>query len=129
MSNAYAVVKDGIVINMAVWDGVTEWQPAEGFAVPAPDYVGIGWKYEDEKFIDPNAPVQPDNGEILSARMSELAEQLRVDVERMNLAYLSAIVAGGTAENAKFAKIRQEISLRKQKYKDDTAALILEYGD
>lgn len=129
MGNAYAVIKDGTVINMVVWDGVKEWQPAEGVAVPAPDYVGIGWRYEDEKFIDPNAPVQPDNGEVLSARMSELAEQLRVDVERMNLAYLSAIVVEGAAEDAKVAKIRQEISLRKQKYKDDMAALILEYGD
>ena len=129
MSNAYAVVKDGVVINMVVWDGVTEWQPAEGFAVPAHDYVGIGWRYEDEKFIDPNAPVQPDNGEILNAKMAEMADQLRVDVERMNLAYLSAIVVGGADEDAKVAKIRQEISLRKQKYKDDMAALILEYGD
>lgn len=129
MSNAYAVVKDGVVINMVVWDGVTEWQPSEGFAVPAPDYVGIGWKYEEEKFIDPNAPVQPDNGEILSAKMAEMAEQLRVDVERMNLAYLSAIVVGGADEDAKVAKIRQEISLRKQKYKDDMADLILEYGN
>lgn len=129
MGNAYAVIKDGIVINMVSWDGVTEWQPAEGFAVPSPDYVGIGWRYEDGKFTDPNATSQPDNGEILSAKMAEMAEQLRVDVERMNLACLSAIVVGGAAEDAKVAKIRQEISLRKQKYKDDMAALILEYGD
>lgn len=131
MIGTYAVIVGDIVVNMVVWDGETEWHPSEGFAVKVPDdsYVSIGWKYIDGVFINPLSTVEPSNGEILNAKMAELAERLRVDIERMNLAYLSAIVVDGASEDGKIAKIRQEISLRKQKHKDDIAALILEYGD
>jgi len=54
----YAIVIDGVVVNTAVWDGVTEYSP-EGLLVdlsgldPEP---GIGWDYDGKKFVD-NRPV------------------------------------------------------------------------
>lgn len=76
MSNAYAVVKDGIVINMVVWDGVTEWQPDEGMAVAADEYAGIGWSYDGEKFTPP--PVEePAKEELVAA--TEADRQSRID--------------------------------------------------
>lgn len=57
----YAVVVDGLVVNMVVWDGVTEWTPNEGKAIEAPYGVGIGWAYYDGEFTAPTTPELPHN--------------------------------------------------------------------
>ena len=54
----YAIVNaKGIVDNVILWDEAAEWSPPEGtIMVKAEDIVcGIGWKYENEIFTDPNA--------------------------------------------------------------------------
>ena len=56
MSDIYAVVVDGVVVNMALWDGVNEWGPEEGVVLPAWEYVGIGWLYDGTEFIAPPVP-------------------------------------------------------------------------
>lgn len=56
MTNKYAVVSDGIVINTVLWNGIDEWQPESGMAVPAGDEVGIGWLYNDDSFAPPPPP-------------------------------------------------------------------------
>ena len=64
----YAVVADGKVVNVIVWDGVQPYDPGEGVTlVPLPfeedeDGVrrytgGIEWDYIDGKFVD-NRPVE-----------------------------------------------------------------------
>ncbi|MDR8102437.1 hypothetical protein KPB04_11935 [Burkholderia cenocepacia] len=59
MSN-YAVVEDGTVVNVVVWDGdETIWQPPTGCeAVEIPDgsIVAIGDEYADGEFSAPAAP-------------------------------------------------------------------------
>ena len=49
----YAVVNNGVVVNIAVWDGESEWEPTDGIAVLAEEGVGIGWLYDGEKIIKP----------------------------------------------------------------------------
>ncbi|EGT0661954.1 hypothetical protein [Citrobacter portucalensis] len=49
----YAVVNNGVVVNIAVWDGESEWKPTDGIAVLAEGGVGIGWLYDGKKFIKP----------------------------------------------------------------------------
>lgn len=56
----YAIIKDGIVINVVVWDGVSEWQPPEettleniNVLLPQP---GIGWNYDGISFTAPPTP-------------------------------------------------------------------------
>lgn len=49
----YAVVNNGVVVNIAVWDGESEWKPTDGVAVLAEDGVGVGWSYDGKKFIKP----------------------------------------------------------------------------
>ncbi|HGV4074783.1 TPA: tail fiber assembly protein [Enterobacter kobei] len=56
MSDIYAVVVDGVVVNMALWDGVNEWGHEEGVVLPAGEYVGIGWLYDGTEFIAPPVP-------------------------------------------------------------------------
>ena len=64
----YAVVADGKVVNVIVWDGVSSYDPGEGLTlVPLPfeedeggtrRYTGgIGWDYIDGEFVD-NRPVE-----------------------------------------------------------------------
>lgn len=51
----YAIVEDGTVTNIVLWDGETEWGGADK-AVPCPDGVNIGDRYEDGEFI----PAEPE---------------------------------------------------------------------
>jgi len=58
----YAVVNaDGLIINIVVWDGVTEWEPPEGTqAIRCGDNLcGIGGTYKDGVFAVPPAPAVP----------------------------------------------------------------------
>lgn len=42
MTSRYAVVKDGLVINVVSWDGTSDWSPAHGVAVACPENVSPG---------------------------------------------------------------------------------------
>lgn len=49
----YAMIKDGVVFNVAEWDGKTDWNP-DCQIVECPDeYTGIGWGWNGKKFIPP----------------------------------------------------------------------------
>jgi hypothetical protein len=51
----YAILENGVVSNVVLWDGKTEWGGAEQ-AVLCPDEVNIGDRYEDGQFI----PAEPE---------------------------------------------------------------------
>ena len=65
----YAIVKDGVVINVVVWDGdTTNWSPEDGTdAVPVTDGVlaGIGYAYDGKVFTAPPTP-EPTAAETLA---------------------------------------------------------------
>jgi hypothetical protein len=49
----YAIIKDGAVINLVIWDGGDGWSPPEGtMAVEIPDgtFVDTGYGYLDGAF-------------------------------------------------------------------------------
>jgi len=52
--NNYAVVVDGIVVNVAVWDGVSAWNP-DGDIILVGDgqTAGPGWAYANGQFSAP----------------------------------------------------------------------------
>lgn len=54
--STYAVVSHGVVINLIVWDGVSEWNSEEGVAIKIHDdfSVDLGYEYADGKFIPVN---------------------------------------------------------------------------
>ncbi|WP_312387869.1 tail fiber assembly protein, partial [Atlantibacter hermannii] len=89
MENSYAVVKDGIVINIVVWDGETKWQPDEGYAVKTDGSVGIGWLYDGETFTPP--PVAPPSHAQLVAA-AEQEKQYRLTVANNQIAPLQDAV-------------------------------------
>lgn len=52
----YAIVVNGIVTNVVIWDGVTQWAH-EGEAVAIADMpIGIGWNYDGSVFTEPDEP-------------------------------------------------------------------------
>jgi hypothetical protein len=67
----YAIIDlaTNIVTNVALWDGVTEWDPGEGFIAIQSNTAQMGWTYTEGQFIAPPVapPVPPTGAEILSA--------------------------------------------------------------
>jgi hypothetical protein len=62
----WALVKDGVVKNMIVWDGQTNWSPPDGCTAvnitgiePSPS---IGWTYADGQFTAPIEDGDINNG-------------------------------------------------------------------
>jgi hypothetical protein len=53
---------DGLVVNVSLWDGESEYTPAEGITLVNVDGVacGPGWSYVDGQFIAPPKP-EPDD--------------------------------------------------------------------
>ena len=50
----YAMIKDGIVFNIAEWDGETEWTPDCELVLCKDDYSGsIGSTWDGKKFTNP----------------------------------------------------------------------------
>ncbi|EFH3785644.1 tail fiber assembly protein, partial [Escherichia coli] len=43
MNDIYAVVDNNVVINVIIWDGISEWKPEAGNLVPLNGDAGIGW--------------------------------------------------------------------------------------
>lgn len=58
MVNRWAMIKDGVVVNVCLWDGLlTTWQPPEGIEMQlAPDQIAIGWTYVNGEWIAPIIP-------------------------------------------------------------------------
>lgn len=50
-----AHIENGVVVNVSLWDGESNWTP-NGLVVEIPEdsLVSIGWAYVDENFIDSN---------------------------------------------------------------------------
>lgn len=51
--NTYAIVENGVVNNVVIWDGQSDWAPpaqSEAIAVPAGESVSIGWGYSNGTF-------------------------------------------------------------------------------
>lgn len=52
-----AMIINGIVVNLAVWDGITPWNPGDEYTLvdimDNSNGVGIGWSYGGDGFMDP----------------------------------------------------------------------------
>ena len=56
MVSKYAVIEDGIVVNLIVWDGKNALSPDLGEPVVASDNISIGWRYDGSDFSSPPEP-------------------------------------------------------------------------
>jgi hypothetical protein len=60
-----AHIIDGKIVNVSLWDGVTQWEPAEEtIEIPEGVNAGIGWDWDGKKFFD-NRPTQNGDDELV----------------------------------------------------------------
>lgn len=134
MGSIYAVVKDGTVINMAVWDGAVDdsgnptWTPEEGEAVAAGDDVGIGWLYENGAFTNPDIPQPPDESVLYEQELEALNIKFEADKAVLASAYLNAILFDGVNEQQKRDEIYQQLIALNAAYDQQVADLEIKYG-
>ena len=64
----WAVIRDGLVESVVVWDGDADWTPPEGTILESLadwPYVGIGWTYNSKatvnKFVDNRPTDEPED--------------------------------------------------------------------
>ncbi|MFW5398367.1 tail fiber assembly protein [Yersinia sp. 1252 StPb PI] len=93
----YAVVLNGLVINIVTWDGVTEWVPNEGEAIPAGPLgggggsgvgggsgCGIGWSYADGTFTAPPEP-EPTHDEVVAMAFAKKSSLMQIASEKISI--------------------------------------------
>ncbi|MCA8389264.1 hypothetical protein LGN11_26545 [Burkholderia multivorans] len=54
--DSYAVVENGLVVNIVEWDGVATWAPPDGTSavkIPNGETVGIGFGFDGSQFKSP----------------------------------------------------------------------------
>lgn len=51
----YAIVEADTIVNVAVWDGESDWEPSAS-AVEVPDNVGIGYVLVNGEWTQPPMP-------------------------------------------------------------------------
>lgn len=57
----YALIQDGKVVNVVLWDGETDWNPGDDFtAIDCPDDVGIGWTWDTDNGFQRPEPTLPE---------------------------------------------------------------------
>jgi len=79
----YALLdSSGVVTNIVMWDGETDWSPPEGQIAVQSDAAGIGWSYANGSFSEPAQ--QPPALTLDEARSAQAA--------LVNAAYESAVV-------------------------------------
>lgn len=57
--NTYAIVENGAVINVVLWDGQSGWQPPAGSTanlLPIGAQVGVGYTFDGTNYTEPTNP-------------------------------------------------------------------------
>lgn len=93
VNERYAVIRDGVVENVVVWDGESDWSPPEGALLVQSDEAGPGDGYDGKAFTRPEpAPADPPQPTIEEkyAALLAVVTQLAPDVVAAD-----PILAGG----------------------------------
>lgn len=99
-------VATGIVENMSLWDGVSEWSPGDGYiAVLADgiDNVTMGWSYSDGLFSPPPV-IPPTPAEILQANQNAQSMLLYQASQAMTPVLVSLQLGDATDDETVYAK-------------------------
>jgi len=76
MEKQYAVIENGIVTDVVIWDGDTKsWRPPAGAQAIQTDAAGIGWTWDGQTLIPPPEPEPvPPTPEQIQQRMTGLMQ-------------------------------------------------------
>ena len=88
----YAVIENGVVTNIAVWDGESAWQPTNALVIPVSDNVRIGWFYDKGKLSSPTQPPKT-HDELL--RETEAQRQSLIDAAMASISLIQLKLQAG----------------------------------
>ncbi|HBK2973307.1 TPA: tail fiber assembly protein [Escherichia coli] len=88
----YAVIENGVVTNIAVWDGESAWQPTNALVIPVSDNVRIGWFYDKGKLSSPTQPPKT-HDELL--REAEAQRQSLIDAAMASISLIQLKLQAG----------------------------------
>lgn len=88
----YAVIENGVVTNIAVWDGESDWQPTNALVIPVSDNVRIGWFYDKGKLSSPTQPPKT-HDELL--REAEAQRQSLIDTAMASISLIQLKLQAG----------------------------------
>jgi hypothetical protein len=109
MMGNYAIVDSatGIVEGVAVWDGITEWSPGEGYIAVESDVASHGWKYSDGIFTCP-LETPPTEEEILTVNTATQTSLLAYASQVMTPLLLFLQLGNATNDETTLAELWQD---------------------
>lgn len=128
----YCVVKNGIVVNVILWDGNdSEFASSiDGDLIEKPTdvNVGIGWSYDGANFNDTNITIPKTNAELFILELDDLNLKYASDISQLSTAWGNAGLFDGSTEIAKKTQLQAQASSLKSSHLADIAALKIKYG-
>lgn len=79
----YVIVENGIITNVAEWDGVSDWSPPKGATAYRSDEGGIGWGWVNGKPVDLRPPPPPAPPPVAVASPAQFREEL-MDMNKLD---------------------------------------------
>lgn len=96
MNASYAVIENGMVVNVIVWDGEAEFTVPDNHQLinisDISDQPGIGWVYSDGVFTAPPAPERPHDELVADA---EQKKQSLIDAAMANISVIQLKLQAG----------------------------------
>lgn len=96
MNASYAVIENGMVVNVIVWDGEAEFTVSDNHQLinisDISDQPGIGWVYSDGVFTAPPTPERPHDELVVDA---EQKKQSLIDAAMANISVIQLKLQAG----------------------------------
>lgn len=96
MNASYAVIENGMVVNVIVWDGEAEFTVPDNHQLinisDISDQPGIGWVYSDGVFTAPPTPERPHDELVADA---EQKKQSLIDAAMANISVIQLKLQAG----------------------------------
>ena len=99
----YAVIENGMVVNVIVWDGVAGLGDGDQMIIETVDGCGIGWTYAGGEIIPP--PVaDPDPSELIANADAEKQNRLSYATNKI-VVWQTKLLIGRTLTDSESAKL------------------------
>ena len=99
----YAVIEDGMVVNVIVWDGVAGLGDGNQMIIETVDGCGIGWTYAGGEFIPPPVADQ-DPAELIASADAEKQNRLSYATNKI-VVWQTKLLMGRTLTDSESAKL------------------------
>lgn len=99
----YAVIENGKVVNVIVWDGVAGLGDGDQMIIETVDGCGIGWTYAGGEFIPPPVADQ-DPAEVIASADAEKQNRLSYATNKI-VVWQTKLLMGRTLTDSESAKL------------------------